>query len=122
MARISVLGAGSWGIALAVMLDKNGHEVEVWSHRQSQVDQMNDTHTSDKIKGVKLPESMKFTADIESAAKFADVILMAVPSKATRETAEKIKSYVNPNRFSLLLQRVLRKILFLHRQKFWRMC
>ena len=57
MARISVLGAGSWGIALAVMLDKNGHEVEVWSHRQSQVDQMNDTHTSDKIKGVKLPES-----------------------------------------------------------------
>ena len=53
MARISVLGAGSWGIALAVMLNKNGHEVKVWSHRQSQVDQMNDTHTSDKIKGVK---------------------------------------------------------------------
>ena len=97
MARISVLGAGSWGIALAVMLNKNGHEVKVWSHRQSQVDQMNDTHTSDKIKGVKLPESMLFTADIEDAAKTADVVLMAVPSKATRETAEKIKDYVNSN-------------------------
>jgi glycerol-3-phosphate dehydrogenase (NAD(P)+) len=97
MARISVLGAGSWGIALAVMLDKNGHEVEVWSHRQSQVDQMNDTHTSDKIKGVKLPESMEFTANIESAAKSADVILFSVPSKATRETAEKVKDFVNSN-------------------------
>ena len=97
MARISVLGAGSWGIALAVMLNKNGHEVKVWSHRQSQVDQMNDTHTSDKIKGVKLPESMEFTGDIESAVKSADVILMAVPSKATRETAEKIKSFVSTN-------------------------
>lgn len=97
MARISVLGAGSWGIALAVMLNKNGHDVKVWSHRQSQVDQMNDTHTSDKIKGVKLPESMEFTADIESAAKSADVILFAVPSKATRETAEKVKDFVNSN-------------------------
>lgn len=95
MARISVLGAGSWGIALAVMLNKNGHEVKVWSHRQSQVDQMNDTHTSDKIKGVKLPESMTFTADIEDAASNADVILMAVPSKATRETAEKLKQFIN---------------------------
>lgn len=97
MARISVFGAGSWGIALAVMLNKNGHDVKVWSHRQSQVDQMNDTHTSDKIKGVKLPESMEFTADIESAAKSADVILFSVPSKATRETAEKVKDFVNSN-------------------------
>ena len=97
MARISVIGAGSWGIALAVMLNKNGHDVLVWSHRQSQVDQMNDTHTSDKIKGVKLPDSMEFTANIEDATKNADVILMAVPSKATRETAEKIKPFINSN-------------------------
>ena len=103
MARISVLGAGSWGIALAVMLNKNGHEVKVWSHRQSQVDQMNDTHTSDKIKGVKLPESMIFTADIEDAAKSADVVLMAVPSKATRETAEKIKPFVNDNQIFITI-------------------
>ena len=94
MARISVIGAGSWGIALAVMLNKNGHEVKVWSHRQSQVDQMNDTHTSDKIKGVKLPDSMSFTSDIKEAAEDADVIIMAVPSKATRETAEKLKGYI----------------------------
>ena len=95
MARISVIGAGSWGIALAVMLDKNGHEVKVWSHRQSQVDQMNDTHTSDKIKGVKLPKSMEFTADIESAVNSADVVLMAVPSKATRETAGKLQPFIS---------------------------
>lgn len=94
MARISVIGAGSWGIALAVLLERNGHEVTVWSHRKSQVDQMNDTHTSDKIKGVKLPESMSFTADIEEAAATADVLLMAVPSKATRETAEKLKDFI----------------------------
>jgi len=97
MARISVLGAGSWGIALAVMLEKNGHEVTVWSHRQSQVDQMKDTHTSDKIKGVKLPDSLIFTADIQSAVLSADVVLFAVPSKATRETAEKIKQFINDN-------------------------
>ncbi len=97
MSKISVIGAGSWGIALAVLLHGNGHPVMVWSHRQSQVDSMRDTRRNDKLKDAILPDDMEFTADIKEAVDWADVILMAVPSKATRETALKLKPYVTGN-------------------------
>ncbi len=94
MSKISVIGAGSWGTALAVLLCKNGHEVMMWSHRKSQVDYMNDTRKSDKLKECKLPENLFLTADLQEACDKRDVILMSVPSTATRATAELIKPYL----------------------------
>ncbi len=94
MSKISVIGAGSWGTALAVLLCKNGHEVTMWSHRKSQVDYMNDTRKSDKLKECRLPEGLFLTADLQAACQGTDVILMSVPSTATRATAEKIKAYL----------------------------
>ena len=97
MTNVSVIGAGSWGTALAVLLDKNGAKVKIWSHRQSQVELMQKTRTSDKLKGVILPNSLEFTADLENAISSADVILLSVPSTATRSTAEKILPFLKPN-------------------------
>jgi len=97
MSRISVIGAGSWGTALAVLLNKNGHQVTIWSHRASQIELMKNTHTSDKIKDVILPDDLEYTTSIEEAVLNAEVIVMSVPSTATRTTANMMLPYINEN-------------------------
>lgn len=91
MAHISVLGAGSWGTALAALLCENGHQVTLWSHREEQAEELRTTRMNSKLPGQLLPDSLEYTADLEAALKNRDMLIMAVPSKATRETAEKIK-------------------------------
>ncbi|MCF0130100.1 MAG: NAD(P)H-dependent glycerol-3-phosphate dehydrogenase [Pseudobutyrivibrio sp.] len=97
MTKVSVIGAGSWGMALAVLLIKNKCEVTVWSYRQDQIEELKKTGKSDKLPEITFPKELLFTADIKEACNSADVILMAVPSKATRNTAEKIQAYIKPS-------------------------
>ena len=95
MADISVLGAGSWGTALAALLCDNGHQVVLWSHRKEQAEELNSSHVNQsKLPGVGLPEKLRFTSDLEEALSEKDLIVFAVPSKAERETAEKCKAYL----------------------------
>ena len=95
MANVSVLGAGSWGTALAVLLQGNGHKVTLWSHRQSQVDELISTGRNEsKLPGVDLPREIIYTADLQQACTNQDLIVSAVPSTATRSTMEKIKDYI----------------------------
>ena len=66
MADISVLGAGSWGTALAALLCDNGHQVVLWSHRKEQAEELNSSHVNQsKLPGVGLPEKLRFTSDLE---------------------------------------------------------
>ena len=66
MADISIIGAGSWGIALAVLLHKNGHKVTVWSAIEAEIKMLQKEHEhKDKLPGVRLPEDMVFTTDLE---------------------------------------------------------
>nr|MDE7232781.1 NAD(P)-binding domain-containing protein [Lachnospiraceae bacterium] len=68
MADISIIGAGSWGTALAMLLHKNGHKVTVWSIMESEIEMLkNEREHKDKLPGVKLPEDMEFTTDLEAA-------------------------------------------------------
>ncbi len=95
MADISVIGAGSWGTALAALLYKNGHRVTVWSILQEEIDMLEKEHEhKDKLPGVKLPEDMVFTADLGGAVKGKDILVLAVPSPFTRSTANRMKEYV----------------------------
>lgn len=95
MADISMIGAGSWGIALAVLLYKNGHRVTVWSAIEVEIRMLQKEHEyKDKLPGVKLPEDMEFTTDLEQAVKGADVLVLAVPSPYTRSTSHNMASYV----------------------------
>ena len=68
MEKIGVIGAGSWGTALACVLKKNGHQVSVWSILKEEVDMLNTKreHT-DKLPGVKIPEDNVFTTDLKAA-------------------------------------------------------
>ena len=95
MAKVGIMGAGSWGTALAILLHSNGHNVTVWSINQSEVEMLREKreHTS-KLPGVKLPEDMIFTSDMEEAITGKDFLVLAVPSTFTRSTARNMKPYV----------------------------
>lgn len=88
MAKISVLGAGSWGTALSLLLYKNGHEVKLWSALEDEVRMLCEKREHEtKLPGVRLPEDMEITTDLETCLKNADVAVLAVPSPFTRSTA-----------------------------------
>lgn len=95
MAKISVLGAGSWGTALSLLLFNNGHEVTLWSALPDEVKMLreNREHAS-KLPGVKLPKTMEITTDLEGSLKDPDVAVLAVPSPFTRSTAKQMAPYV----------------------------
>jgi glycerol-3-phosphate dehydrogenase (NAD(P)+) len=97
LADISILGAGSWGTALAASLCRNGHHVVLWSYRDDQVMELRETRENkSKLPGVILPESLKYTSDLKEAVTDMDLVVFSVPSKATRETATKFKEFLKP--------------------------
>lgn len=91
MAKISVLGAGSWGTALSLLLSNNGHEVILWSRRKEEAEELAEKreHVS-KLPGVELPPEMRFTSDLEEAVADRELLVMAVPSIAARGLARRI--------------------------------
>lgn len=95
MANVGVLGAGSWGTALSVLLSDNGHQVTVWSIDENEVKMLNEKREHElKLPGVKLPDDMVITGDLESAIKGKDFLVLAVPSPFTRSTAQKMSPFV----------------------------
>lgn len=95
MARIGILGAGSWGTALAVLLVGNGHAVTLWSHRREEILAMEQTcRNESKLPGVILPREIHYSSQLEEAVRGQDLLVFAVPSKATRETAQKIRNMI----------------------------
>lgn len=95
MAKVGIIGAGSWGIALAVLLHKNGHEITVWSKIEQEITMLQAEHEhKDKLPGVKLPEDMVFTTDLQEAVTGRNLLVLAVPSAFTRSTAKLLKSVV----------------------------
>ncbi|MDD6193929.1 MAG: NAD(P)-dependent glycerol-3-phosphate dehydrogenase [Lachnospiraceae bacterium] len=94
MADIGVIGAGSWGTALAMLLCENGHEVVLWAHRKEKVEQMRATGTCDKLPQITLPEKMCYTESIQEAVMGKELIVLAVSSTATRSTVQRMKPFV----------------------------
>jgi len=95
MADYSVIGAGSWGIALAKVLAQNGNDVTVWSIIEDEINMLkeNKEHLS-KLPGVKLPDNMSYTTNLEEAIKGKEMLILAVPSPFTRSTAKSMAPFV----------------------------
>lgn len=93
MIKAVVLGSGGWGTALSLVLHDNGHEVSLWSHNPDKANQMNQTRKNPLLQGVRLPEGLQITGDL-SCLKQADLMIIAAPSFAVRETARKILPYL----------------------------
>ncbi|WP_405101788.1 NAD(P)H-dependent glycerol-3-phosphate dehydrogenase [Oceanobacillus sp. FSL H7-0719] len=85
MKKIAVLGAGSWGTALSVVLADNGHDVRLWSHRIEQADTINETHRNERYLKIDLPETLKAYSSLQEAVAEVEAIVLVVPTKAIRE-------------------------------------
>lgn len=95
MERIGIIGAGSWGTALAVVLSKNGHKVTVWSIVPEEIAMLQEKHEHvDKLPGVKLSENIEFTTNLEQTITESDALVLAVPSVFTRSTAKSMAPFV----------------------------
>lgn len=94
MSDISVIGAGTWGIALARMLSLSGHSVTVWSALPDEVDQLDKTRMQKNLPNMVIPSEIEFTKDIEQCCRGRDILLFAVPSVYVRNTAKSAAPYV----------------------------
>ncbi|MBR6563782.1 MAG: NAD(P)-dependent glycerol-3-phosphate dehydrogenase [Clostridia bacterium] len=92
--NIAILGAGTWGMALASLLDKNGHSVTVWSALQSEIEMLKSSRTHKNLPGVIFSEGIGYTDDIGLAIKGSEMVLFVVPSSFIRATAEKAAPYL----------------------------
>lgn len=93
--KITVLGAGTWGTALAILLAENKHEVTIWSKLPKEIEELNKNRSAIKnLPGAVLPESVLVTADLEKALAGPALIVMAVASVYVRETARLISDKV----------------------------
>lgn len=89
--KISVLGVGSWGSALGMVLGENGHEVHGWGNEASVVDDINDHQTNRKyLQGIQLPKNFTATLDLEESLKDAQMVLVVLPTAAIREVTGRV--------------------------------
>lgn len=90
MATVGIIGAGSWGIALAALLHRNGHQVTVWSALEKEITELQRTRKLRTLPDLELPETVEFTAGLQDAMRDKDLLVMAVPSIYVRQTAARM--------------------------------
>ncbi len=96
--NIAIMGAGSWGTALAVLLSKVGHKVTLWTRFQEEADMINTQREQSKyLPGIKIPEGIVCCSDLEKAVTKKEMIVAAVPSQALRENMRSISRLVGSN-------------------------
>ncbi len=98
MAKISVIGSGGWGIALTILLHKNGHDLTIWSFDKKEAEELKKTRQNKtKLPNILLPEDVKVTDDLREAVDDKDILILAVPSKAIRSVSKSLKNIIKDN-------------------------
>ena len=104
--KVSILGAGSWGTAISVLLTDNGHDVMVWSIDKDEIKMLSEEREhKTKLPGVRISDSLKLTNDAKEAVDFAELLVMVVPSPFVRSTAKTIAPYVKENQLIVNLSK-----------------
>lgn len=94
MAKISVMAPGGWGTALGILSSSNRHETVIWSKFEAEIEALRETRENKLLKGVKIPENILLTSDINDICG-SDVVIVATPSFAVRETAQRLGDVVD---------------------------
>ena len=93
--KITVLGSGAWGTALALLLLENGNDVTLWSYTEEESAVLRETRENPMLKGVPLPEALQLTTDM-NCVKGCGLVVMATPSFAVRSTARQLRELADP--------------------------
>lgn len=111
MARAGVIGAGSWGMALAMLLRRNGHEVTLWTYSEKQCLQLREKGEDPaKLPGISLPEGIVLTTELQEAMGDKDVLVLAVPSIAVRDTCRRMKDYVRAGQMIVCVSKGIEEV------------
>ncbi|ALF24308.1 NAD(P)H-dependent glycerol-3-phosphate dehydrogenase [Fusobacterium nucleatum] len=98
MVKISVIGSGGWGIALAILLHKNGHNLTIWSFDKKEAEELKiNRQNKTKLPSILLPEDIKVTDNLKEAVDNKDILVLAVPSKAIRSVSKSLKDIIKDN-------------------------
>lgn len=102
MKKFGILGAGGWGIALSLILNKNGHDVKLWAYTEEEKNLINNEKRCKYLPEARIPKEVVCYNDYESVVKDVDIILVVTPSGVIRNTMESIKPFVKENQVILL--------------------
>lgn len=95
MKNIAIIGSGSWGVALAIHLAKNGHKIKIWSYEKEEADLINNRKKCKFLPNVEIPDNIECKLEYEEVIKGADLILQVTPSKFTRNIVRQYAKYVD---------------------------
>lgn len=93
--NIAVIGSGSWGVALAMLLHKNGHNVKLWSYNKAEADLINNEKRCKFLPGIVIPDEIVCYTSLEETMKDIELVLIVTPSSAIRETLNNLKPFSN---------------------------
>ena len=95
--KVSILGTGAYGLALALILNENKNEVKMWTRYKEEADYLNMTRMSDKLKGVYIDEEISISSNLEETIKDSELIVIAVPAGAVDDVAQMLKDIITEN-------------------------
>ncbi|GEN56696.1 glycerol-3-phosphate dehydrogenase [NAD(P)+] [Halolactibacillus alkaliphilus] len=96
MEKVAVLGAGSWGTALALVLHDNGHDVRLWTHLEAHAKEINATHHNHAyLNNVEIPSTITVTSNLETALADTTAVVFVLPTTAIRPVCQQVKAVLD---------------------------
>lgn len=96
---ITIIGAGSMGTAVSTLLARNGHNIKMWTPFKEEADMLNTTREhKDKLPGVKIPDAVECTTDLEYSIRDTQLIVLVIPSQTVRQNCKALAQYITEER------------------------